>query len=70
MDVVIAYDLLSSVDYYRTNQYVLVEIGNYQWNDKQWKQKCHISKTINIEKNKIKTNKRPSSMFFSVFLPW
>jgi len=30
MDVVIAYDLLSSVDYYRTNQYVVVEIGNYQ----------------------------------------
>lgn len=29
MDVVIAYDLLSSVDYYRTNQYVVVEIGNY-----------------------------------------
>lgn len=30
MNGVIAYDLLSSVDYYRPNQYVVVEIGNYQ----------------------------------------
>lgn len=30
MDVVIAFDLLTTVDYYRTNQYVVVEIGNYQ----------------------------------------
>lgn len=28
MNGVIAYDLLSSVDYYRPNQYVVVEIAN------------------------------------------
>ena len=30
MDVAIAFDLFCTVDYYRTNQYVVVEIGNYQ----------------------------------------
>ena len=30
MDVVIAYDLLGSVDYCGTNQHVVVEMGNYQ----------------------------------------